>query len=212
MTEFIGKDFLLDTECAKKQLLSCVSTRESSKTKPGQIKLRDYQEEAIQAWINNNLGETTNTNAFDLKLVDKLDHIKYTDKMLLVIHLMGNHGSYAQRYPKNFSKFGNKKTIDHYDNSMLYNDYVVSRIYEKVKKIPYFQAMIYCADHADAVDQNLAHDASRFVWAMTEVPMYMIFSESFAIRNKSIIDNLRIAEDKMFTNDLLYNLLNKSVK
>ena len=42
---------------------------------------------------------------------------------------------------------------------------------------------------------------------MTEVPMYMIFSESFAIRNKSIIDNLRIAEDKMFTNDLLYNLL-----
>ena len=160
-----------------------------------------------QAWINNNLGETTSTNAFDLKLVDKLDHIKYTDKMLLVIHLMGNHGSYAQRYPKNFSKFGNKKTIDHYDNSMLYNDYVVSRIYEKVKTIPYFQAMIYCADHADAVDQDLAHDASRFVWPMTEVPMYMIFSESFVIRNKSLIDNLRMAEDKMFTNDLLYNLL-----
>lgn len=160
-----------------------------------------------QVWINKNLGETTETNAFDIKLVDALEHIKYTDKMLLIIHLMGNHGSYAQRYPKSFSKFGDKKTIDHYDNSMLYNDYVVSRIYEKVKTIPYFQAMIYCADHADAVDQNLAHDASRFVWSMTEVPMYMIFSESFVIRNKSLIDNLRMAEDKMFTNDLLYNLL-----
>ena len=160
-----------------------------------------------QVWINKNLGETTETNAFDIKLVDALEHIKYTDKMLLIIHLMGNHGSYAQRYPKSFSKFGDKKTIDHYDNSMLYNDYVVSRIYEKVKTIPYFQAMIYCADHADAVDQNLAHDASRFVWSMTEVPMYMILSESFVIRNKSLIDNLRMAEDKMFTNDLLYNLL-----
>ena len=160
-----------------------------------------------QVWINKNLGETTETNAFDIKLVDALEHIKYTDKMLLIIHLMGNHGSYAQRYPKSFSKFGDKKTIDHYDNSMLYNDYVVSRIYEKVKTIPYFQAMIYCADHADAVDQNLAHDASRFVWSMTEVPMYMIFSESFVIRNKSLIDNLRMAEYKMFTNDLLYNLL-----
>lgn len=67
--------------------------------------------------------------------------------------------------------------------------------------------MIYCADHADAVDQNLAHDSSRFVWSMTEVPMYMIYSDSFAKRNKELTSNLRIAQDKMFTNDLLYNLL-----
>ena len=160
-----------------------------------------------QVWINKNLGETTETNAFDIKLVDALEHIKYSDKMLLIIHLMGNHGSYDQRYPKKFSEFGNKKTIDHYDNSMLYNDYVVSRIYEKVKKIPYFQAMIYCADHADAVDQNLAHDASRFVWPMTEVPMYAIFSDSFINRNKVLTDNLRMSKTKPFTNDLLYNLL-----
>ena len=39
-----------------------------------------------QVWINKNLGETTETNAFDIKLVDALEHIKYTDKMLLIIH------------------------------------------------------------------------------------------------------------------------------
>ena len=41
--------------------------------------------------------------------------------------------------------------------------------------------MIYCADHADAVDQDLAHDASRFVWPMTEVPMYMCFWQALFV-------------------------------
>ena len=31
---------------------------------------------------------------------------RLNNKTLLVIHLMGNHGSYAQRYPKKFQKFG----------------------------------------------------------------------------------------------------------
>lgn len=160
-----------------------------------------------QVWLNNNLGETTETNAYDLKLVDALDNIQYKDKMLLVFHLMGSHGSYAQRYPKSFAKFGSKKTIDEYDNSMLYNDYVVSKIYEKAQKLPNFQAMVYFADHADAVDQNLAHDASKFVWPMTEVPMYLIFSKDFENRNRTLVDNLRNARNKIFTNDLLHNLM-----
>lgn len=41
------------TECAKKQLLKCVSERENTKKNGSGIKLRDYQEEAIQAWVDN---------------------------------------------------------------------------------------------------------------------------------------------------------------
>lgn len=42
------------TECAKKKLFEYVSQRKSEKERFGPIVLRDYQEDAIQAWINNN--------------------------------------------------------------------------------------------------------------------------------------------------------------
>lgn len=42
------------TECAKKKLFEYISQRKSEKEQSGPIVLRDYQEDAIQAWINNN--------------------------------------------------------------------------------------------------------------------------------------------------------------
>lgn len=165
-----------------------------------------------QDWINRNLGETTATNSFDVKLVDSLSKIKIKDKMLIVIHLMGNHGSYDQRYPKQFAKFGSQDTISKYDNSILYNDYVMEQLFKKVKQLPNFQAMLYFADHADAVDQGLAHDASNFVWPMTHVPMYAYFSDSYMKEDKEVVLALRNKQDVVFTNDLIFNLMMSIMK
>lgn len=58
----------------------------------------------------------------------------------IIIHLMGNHLSYDDRYPEAFNKFSRgDKTIDTYDNSILYNDFVLRSIYEKVKNVPIFK-------------------------------------------------------------------------
>lgn len=108
-----------------------------------------------QKWINSTLGESTNTDYFDGKLIEELEKIKITDKMLIVMHLMGNHGSYEQRYPKAFEKYDGKNTIDKYDNSIIYNDYVMSQVYKRARKIPNFKGLVYCSDHADAIDKNL---------------------------------------------------------
>lgn len=158
-----------------------------------------------QIWINHNLGETAATNAYDIKLADCIDSLKITDKMLIVIHLMGNHSSYEERYPKSFAKFSGKTGIDKYDNSILYNDYVVSKLYERVQKLSDFQGMLYFADHADAVKEGLGHDAGRFVWPMTHIPMYMVFSDEFIAQKPDIIAALRGSQNKYFTNDLIFN-------
>ena len=92
-----------------------------------------------QKWINSTLGESTNTDYFDGKLIEELEKIKITDKMLIVMHLMGNHGSYEQRYPKAFEKYDGKNTIDKYDNSIIYNDYVMSQVYKRARKDSKFQ-------------------------------------------------------------------------
>lgn len=137
-----------------------------------------------QKWINSTLGESTNTDYFDGKLIEELEKIKITDKMLIVMHLMGNHGSYEQRYPKAFEKYDGKNTIDKCDNSIIYNDYVMSQVYKRARKIPNFKGLVYCSDHADAIDKNLSHDAAQFDFDMTHIPLYIYLSDSY-IQNNS---------------------------
>lgn len=161
-----------------------------------------------QVWLNKNIGETTKTNFYDEKVVDGLQNIQKYDKMLIVIHLMGNHGSYADRYPHQFAKFqGRSKQIDAYDNSILYNDYVASKIYDSVSKLPHFQSLIYFSDHTDAVDQGLAHDSGNFVYPMTYIPMYMFFSPDYITNHEDIFNNLKSHQRTIFTNDLIFNVL-----
>lgn len=158
-----------------------------------------------QFWYNNNVGEKTSTNHYDLKLVDSVEQIKLSNKMLIVFHLMGNHGSYRERYPRDFKKIDGRNTLDEYDNSILYNDYVVKNLLEKVKALPDFKGFIYFSDHADAVLQGLAHDASNFVPEMTHVPMYMYFADSYVNEFADKFAKLDKAKNVTFTNDLIFN-------
>lgn len=159
-----------------------------------------------QHWINKNIGETTKTNYFDGQLVNTLSEIHPFSKMLIVIHLMGNHGSYEDRYPSDYDIYhGDNHRIDHYDDSIRYNDYVVSQLYEKAKNIPNFKAFMYFSDHTDAVDQNLSHDASNFVYPMTYIPFYMAFSKEYQEEYPMIFENLKKHSSNYFTNDLIFN-------
>lgn len=157
-----------------------------------------------QRWLNQNLGETTSTNHYDGDLVDSLKDITVSDSQLIVIHLMGNHGAYQDRYPSDFA-IDAETLVGTYDNSIRYNDAVVRDIYEAAKTLPYFQGLIYMADHADDVDREIGHDSSRFTQDMTKIPFYMIFSDEYLSSAKEEVKNLRAHRSDMFTNDLLYN-------
>ena len=67
-------------------------------------------------------------------------------KKLIIIHLMGTHLSYANRYPEAFNKFNDvpfsnykseetTKIINDYDNAVLYSDFVISQIIQKTKAL-----------------------------------------------------------------------------
>lgn len=158
-----------------------------------------------QEWLNTHVGETTETTAYDGALVEHLAHIKPEGKTLIVIHLMGNHGSYRDRYPQDAAVFDGDAPVDLYDNSIRYNDSVVQHIYETAKAMPDFQGLVYCADHADDVDRNLGHDASHFTQDMTKIPFYMIFSDAYVRENPDTVQELKAHEGNRVTNDLLFN-------
>lgn len=165
-----------------------------------------------QIWMNHHLGETTKIDVFDGALVNELSKIERSDRMLIIVHLMGNHIRYSDRYPLEFAKFsGRGGEIDTYDNSMLYNDYVMQRMYETVKEWPDFAGLFYTSDHGEDPDTGLSHNLSHFTWPMTQIPIYMIFSESYQREHSEQYGALKNAQSKPFTNDLMFNVVLSSM-
>lgn len=165
-----------------------------------------------QVWVNHHLGETTKIDVFDGALVNEISKLEHRDRMLIIVHLMGNHIRYSDRYPLEFAKFsGRGGEVDAYDNSMLYNDYVMQQLYETVKKWPDFAGIFYTSDHGEDPDAGLSHNLSHFTWPMTQIPIYMIFSDSYREEHAEQYGVLKNAQDKPFTNDLLFNAIISSM-
>ncbi len=80
---------------------------------------------------------------------------------LYVIHLWGQHYTYAHRYPKEFALFNaedygaerysleQREIIAHYDNATVYNDYVLNEIIKKFENQNC--VVIYLSDHGEEV-------------------------------------------------------------
>ncbi len=89
---------------------------------------------------------------------------------IIFIHLMGNHHAYNCRYPKKYERFDYKrdqdlpdlgfrndemmKTIDEYDNSILYGDFVFSSILERIKNQNTSSFLLFFSDHGEEVNDT----------------------------------------------------------
>jgi lipid A ethanolaminephosphotransferase len=103
-------------------------------------------------------------------LLDGLDKrlAQITSDSVIVLHTMGSHGpTYYKRYPERFKKFlpecatrdiqrcSKEEIVNTYDNTILYTDFVVSEVIEKLKAYPqYASAMIYISDHGESLGEG----------------------------------------------------------
>jgi heptose-I-phosphate ethanolaminephosphotransferase len=142
---------------------------------------------------------------------------------LIVIHLMGNHMAYIFRYPKEYDVFHNDsddfirsnakymtpeavKTIDRYDNSVRYNDFVISNIIQFVKKSNNSSAVVYFSDHGEEVydlRDFAGHAYEKVSSYMCEIPFLVWRSPSFGnYRTDLAFDTKR----PFSTADFLYSI------
>lgn len=116
-----------------------------------------------------NLGGFTNNSNFDQILLEPLRHALAdpSPKKLIVLHTLGNHWNYSQRYPKDFDKwqpslFGVDKPVytdtrikpqlnNSYDNAILYTDWFLSRVIHQLKDNGQLSSMVYVADHGQTL-------------------------------------------------------------
>ena len=86
-------------------------------------------------------------------------------KQLIVIHTLGSHQQYNRRNPESFNKFKpslddideynpqsvkfKEYSVNSYDNSVLFTDYVLNAFIEQIKAKNALSLMLYAADHGE---------------------------------------------------------------
>ena len=139
-------------------------------------------------------------------------------KCFYVLHMLGTHGKYSQRYPKDFSKFSAedesganeeiKQTRAEYDNAVLFNDHVVNEI---IKRLESKNAIvIYISDHGDDVydERDFAgHEEANGSRFMIEIPMIIWTSKQFKVAYPELEKNFNDSLNKPFMTDDMIHLI-----
>ena len=174
-----------------------------------------------QYWLNQKHNDTwmrQKNNMFDDKILQCLETLPaQTSKTLFVINLLGSHASYDCRYPDSFNKWNDKESLlNAYDNSVLFNDYVMSEIYKLLFNKFNISGMVYFADHGEELKLKFCHGNEYFyenykkypsVKEIVKIPVYFAFSKKYQQQHPEIINALKANSDKYFTNDMIYDTM-----
>ena len=145
---------------------------------------------------------------YDGSLLKYLKDIDNTKNNFIVLHFMGSHDNYQNRYPVEFAKWGNpeiNEPILNYDNSLYYSDYVLSEIYKYAKTNLNLQAMVYFSDHGTVPDWKRHPDKNPFT--SLRIPLFVYLSDEYKNLYPDTTKTLIANKDKYFTNDLIYDMM-----
>lgn len=160
----------------------------------------------ISEWTDDTFDFTELEDGILLKFFDKVDP---NGKNFIVFHLMGSHIYYNSRYPRKFKKWltkdgsGMMLAAPSYANSILYTDFVLSKIFDYAKANLNLQTLIYFSDHGE--DLEISHNPDVFRFEMLRVPMFVYFSPEYEKIFPEKVFTLENRREEYFTNDMLYD-------
>ena len=154
---------------------------------------------------------------YDEEVLPPLDeYLKTPHKFnLITIHLSGSHASYVDHYPQREQMFSlplydeKKRKIVAYDNTILYNDYVLSEIFKRFSGSD--SIVIYLSDHGEEIYEGgefAGHFdalANRF---MVEIPMLVYVSNLFIQKHPKLYEKLKTSSHRPYmSDDLIHTIL-----
>ena len=145
----------------------------------------------------------------DIVLLDFLKKLNPEENNFVVLHLMGSHIYYNHRYPKIFKKWttsdgtGMATSAAAYANTILYTDFVLSKIFDYASENLNLQAMIYFSDHGENL--QISHNPDVFSFDMVRIPFFVYLSADYEKNFSAQTKNLSNRREEYFTNDLLFD-------
>lgn len=144
-------------------------------------------------------------------------------KKFIVIHLMGSHYPYQNRYSNDFNVFQpslqknnhimrnekhREELINSYDNSICYTDYIIFTIINKVRKNSEYASVIYISDHGESqFEPNASGFAKGFrspISSVYHVPFFLWTSKDYQNMNKEFMYQSRLNKDLKYSLEDLY--------
>ena len=160
----------------------------------------------VSEWTDDTFDFSELEDEILLKFFERVDP---SEKNFIVFHLMGSHIYYNSRYPRRFKKWVTKDgtgmmlAAPSYANSILYTDFVLSKIFDYAKANLNLQAMIYFSDHGE--DLEISHNPDVFRFEMLRIPMFMYFSPEYEEIFPEKFKTLQKNHEQYFTNDMFYD-------
>jgi glucan phosphoethanolaminetransferase (alkaline phosphatase superfamily) len=189
------------------------------------VSLIAHQADHLNA-LNKTIGARVESQNFDDAVIDKVNEVLQTDtkkNRVIFVHLMGSHGDYCERYPVEYnifsgklneSEFGklsiNKKwqqKLNCYDNSVVYNDFVVSSLISLIEPKDGVNGLVYFSDHGEDAVRGLMHNQSNFTFDMTQIPLLMWLSDGYKTSFSDKYSALQKNKNSLFPNDRIYDTL-----
>lgn len=129
---------------------------------------------------------------------------------------MGSHISYWDRYPEEFyhwpedvakDRSTEEVMTDEYDNSVLFNDYVMESIMNTAVNYLKADGVVYFSDHGEEVTARPGHNADQFNFTMVRIPFWIYTSEEYREKNPHLMKFIYARRNMPFSNDMLYDTL-----
>ncbi|MDY3857898.1 MAG: sulfatase-like hydrolase/transferase [Muribaculaceae bacterium] len=124
------------------------------------------------------------TAAHDGSLLPNIENIiaRGATKQLIVVHTYGSHYKYNERYPRKFARFtpdqnlsakadNRRDLVNAYDNTILYTDYILSRIIDMADGADCRSAVLYSTDHGEDIFDD---SRGRFLHASPTPTAYQL--------------------------------------
>ena len=169
---------------------------------------------------------------YDEGLLDEYDRMASAQAQqqptLTIFHLMGQHVTYRQRYPRDRQHFDaddykewrtelndrKRRSVAEYDNAVLYNDSIVDQICRRFEEqnavvvyVPDHGEEVYepgrsiiCRNHTDDIDAELAYHEY-------EIPFWVWCSKSYIAAHPDLFQRIRAAKDRRLMIDALPHML-----
>ena len=166
---------------------------------------------------------TDQENTYDelmLKWVDTIIKKNNNSRTLIVLHTMGSHGpSYYKRYPAQFDQFkpscksnnpqecSKEELINAFDNTILYTDYFLHQLIERLQKLNKKSFLLYASDHGESLGEHglYLHGVPRKIAPEEQIhiPWFLWFSEQYKKETFSLVDQTTKITHEYFPHTIL---------
>ncbi len=161
-------------------------TNQQTMTKRNTMLTNFSQQMDEQIYLNNSRDQ--NSREYDGNVLEPFTRIlnDSAERKFIVVHLLGTHMKYEYRYPPEYEVFKDRQglpdwagtdqvpVINSYDNAVLYNDFVVSRLIESMESAKNRGFLVYFSDHGEDVFDSAGHATLGRNEGKPTVPMYAV--------------------------------------